>query len=153
VKHVYVHAGGKIEALGTSRWAHARAQEGGGASTANGATNGNLLTGNVETICVVDVRDNNPESTTQPYALQNLAVSASMESLGQFTPQQLIASTGVPQSVSPIRGSKDGPAKAKAGKKHGNNGNIIMTEQEKKKVVQKVSLSLYHNNVVISNVT
>ena len=50
VRHVYVHAGGKIEALGTGTWAAPR----GGADGAGAAPQ---VT--VETVCVVDVRENN----------------------------------------------------------------------------------------------
>jgi hypothetical protein len=53
VRHVYVHAGGKIEALGTGAWAAPRAgADGAGAGAAPQVT--------VETVCVVDVRENNP---------------------------------------------------------------------------------------------
>jgi hypothetical protein len=59
VKHVYVHAGGKIEALGAPK-----------------GNNQNEVNGVVETICVVDVRDNNPEPNTFPYQLQQLATGS-----------------------------------------------------------------------------
>lgn len=50
---MYVHAGGKIEALGTGLWAAPRGSAGELAET-SGATG--LMT--VETVCAVDVRDN-----------------------------------------------------------------------------------------------
>ena len=53
VRHVYVHAGGKIEALGTGTWAAPRGG-GGSGEVAPQVT--------VETVCVVDVRQNNPRS-------------------------------------------------------------------------------------------
>ena len=53
VRHVYVHAGGKIEALGTGTWAAPRGG-GGGGEVAPQVT--------VETVCVVDVRGNNPRA-------------------------------------------------------------------------------------------
>ena len=67
VRHVYVHAGGKIEALGTSSASRAAGQgtedlEGGDANAQRNAVN-------VETICVVDVRDNNPQEAQAAYEL------------------------------------------------------------------------------------
>jgi hypothetical protein len=52
VRHVYVHAGGKIEALGTGTWAAPRGS--------NGSEVAPQVT--VETVCVVDIRQNNPNS-------------------------------------------------------------------------------------------
>ena len=60
VKHVYVHAGGKIEALGSESWTKTQTQ------TDSGAGRGGV----VETVCVVDVRDNSPEQTSFPYGLE-----------------------------------------------------------------------------------
>ena len=51
VRHVYVHAGGKIEALGTGTWAAPRGSDGGSVAAPQVT---------VETVCVVDVRENNP---------------------------------------------------------------------------------------------
>lgn len=57
VRHVYVHAGGKIEALGTGMWAAPRGQGGEPAAGGTaGAPGGGMMT--VETVCAVDVRDN-----------------------------------------------------------------------------------------------
>lgn len=76
VRHVYVHAGGKVEALGTGVWAAPRTGTTGGAGdsspsdrntiqqgveaspVSNGAETVPLVT--VETICVVDLRENTP---------------------------------------------------------------------------------------------
>merc|ERR1711865_473903 len=55
VRHVYVHAGGKIEALGTGQWAASREE-----SDEVDLAGTSMVT--VETVCVVDVRDN----TTEP---------------------------------------------------------------------------------------
>jgi myosin protein heavy chain len=52
IKHVYVHAGGKIEALGTNTNGHLGATGSSSSTIATGAVIG------VETICVVDVREN-----------------------------------------------------------------------------------------------
>ena len=70
---MYVHAGGKIEALGTSSAARGAGQGtdtltetgGGGDMSATGQRNAV----NVETICVVDVRDNNPQEAQAAYEL------------------------------------------------------------------------------------
>jgi myosin protein heavy chain len=90
VRHVYVHAGGKIEALGASRWAVPRNNTDG--STSFGTNNSNSknynLSGNnnidminenksngtVETVCVVDIRDNHPEQTSFPYELEKIEI-------------------------------------------------------------------------------
>ncbi|KAG5182590.1 leucine rich repeat protein [Tribonema minus] len=61
VRHVYVHAGGKVEALGTGLWAaprNAAAAAAAAAAPAAAAAAAPLVT--VETVCVVDVRDNRP---------------------------------------------------------------------------------------------
>ena len=55
---MYVHAGGKIEALGTGLWAAPRGGGAGEAVEASSATG--MMT--VETVCAVDVRDNAPPS-------------------------------------------------------------------------------------------
>jgi hypothetical protein len=70
VRHVYVHAGGKIEALGTNRWADPRLLNatgggeegggGGGGDQSNGELAAAMVT--VETVCVVDCRENNPSA-------------------------------------------------------------------------------------------
>jgi myosin heavy subunit len=53
IKHVYVHAGGKIEALGANHL------DGG-------------KTGSVETVCIVDVTENKPEDSSFPYRLEDM---------------------------------------------------------------------------------
>eukprot|EP01033_Poteriospumella_lacustris_P005496 gene5496-3917_t len=101
VRHVYVHAGGKIEALGTSWaasqvWAHPR--DGGAAQTA--ASNSN---NNVETICVVDVRDNNPEAAAATAALLGPRQLLATQSLGNVKAPQRAVSPGKDQSRTPLR--------------------------------------------------
>jgi hypothetical protein len=66
VRHVYVHAGGKVEALGTGVWAAPRKDPSpGGPYDPPGAASPSetvpLVT--VETVCVVDVRDNKAASS------------------------------------------------------------------------------------------
>ncbi len=56
VRHVYVHAGGKIEALGTGLWAAPRGAAGAVGDIVETAGGTGMMT--VETVCAVDVRDN-----------------------------------------------------------------------------------------------
>ena len=58
VKHVYVHQGGKIEALGACT-SHVH-------STLSDISSSVTL----ETVCVVDIRDNNPAEVSHPYELE-----------------------------------------------------------------------------------
>jgi len=84
VRHVYVHAGGKIEALGASRWAAPRNNDGNNTFSKNLTNNNsnnsgeimneNKNNGTVETICVVDIRDNHPEQTSFPYELEKIEI-------------------------------------------------------------------------------
>jgi myosin protein heavy chain len=126
VRHVYVHAGGKIEALGTSWaasqvWAHPR--DGGAAQTA--ASNSN---NNVETICVVDVRDNNPEAAAATAALLGVDELAAVAATGpaassssssssnnnnnnsssNFQPRQLLATQSLGNVKAPQRAVSPG---------------------------------------------
>lgn len=75
VRHVYVHAQGKIEALGAGRWAAPRTD---GANNANKSPeemmNEHKNAATVETVCVVDVRDNTPGETSFPYELQKVEI-------------------------------------------------------------------------------
>jgi hypothetical protein len=63
VKHVYVHQGGKIEALGTNSSLM-------NTNNANKDSAAALVT--VETVCVVDVRDNNASGAQAPYELEQV---------------------------------------------------------------------------------
>jgi hypothetical protein len=67
VRHVYVHAGGKVEALGTGVWAAPRKDPSPGSpydppGAASPSETVPLVT--VETVCVVDVRDNKAASSS-----------------------------------------------------------------------------------------
>lgn len=90
VRHVYVHAGGKIEALGSSRWAAPR-KEGAPEETADNLKS----TVTVETICVVDCRDNTVE-TPSIYEGSGPLTEAGVSST--FAPSQLLEPTGAPSS-------------------------------------------------------
>ena len=93
VRHVYVHAGGKIEALGNAgRWANPRAADGSGTHShirnnkqfiyltlhafyfvrVEEGDESSTKASTVETVCVVDIRDNTPESTSFPYELDKV---------------------------------------------------------------------------------
>ena len=93
VRHVYVHAGGKIEALGAGKWAAPRAG-------ADEEPVDPKVMVTVETICVVDVRENNPEAIETPYELQTVENSnfkTAADGAGPFNPLQMLESTGAPQ--------------------------------------------------------
>ena len=82
VKHVYVHQGGKIEALGTKTTSSNNDTL---SSTAAASTSGSssappapLVT--VETVCVVDVRDNNAAGAAHPYELEQIKAPSGMDS-------------------------------------------------------------------------
>lgn len=114
VRHVYVHAGGKIEALGTGKWNKTRFNKTdtttGSDDREEGTQNLMKQTMNVETICVVDVRDNEPAKSSMPFdaSLGDLTLAESAE-LGnkqqqQFTPMKMLESTGAPpRSASGMR--------------------------------------------------
>ncbi len=155
VRHVYVHAGGKIEALGAavdenSRWAHARNGDKTQRSVEPNQSKNN--SDNVATVCVVDIRDNNPESTSFPYELQLSAASdEKYDASSSFQPKQLVDSVGVPrknQLRSPVQKES-----AKGKKKHllgkslarsvsslqlGGEDPAALSETEKKKLRLKV---------------
>eukprot|EP00604_Paraphysomonas_vestita_P003553 CAMPEP_0174822932 /NCGR_PEP_ID=MMETSP1107-20130205/19924_1 /TAXON_ID=36770 /ORGANISM="Paraphysomonas vestita, Strain GFlagA" /LENGTH=743 /DNA_ID=CAMNT_0016043479 /DNA_START=993 /DNA_END=3224 /DNA_ORIENTATION=- len=117
VRHVYVHAGGKIEALGTGKWSKPRFNKTDGSMSLNQSfedkeeTNTMKQTMNVETVCVVDVRDNVPnKSNTISFDTEigDLTLAESVElnnknnkqsqsqSQPQFTPLKMLESTGAP---------------------------------------------------------
>jgi hypothetical protein len=54
----------------------------------------------VETVCVVDIRDNNPESTSVPYELDRIedTVEGKNGAGGAFHPLQLLDKSGTPSS-------------------------------------------------------
>lgn len=97
MRHVYVHAGGKVEALGTGVWAAPRANTMGGGGDASpnnhrsqqqGAPALPLSTSNVsstvplvtvETVCVVDLRENTPLAGPDNSAVGAAALAAAME--------------------------------------------------------------------------
>lgn len=91
VKHVYVHAGGKIEALGISRWANPRNNN----TSELASTNPDKSSqSGVETVCVVDIRDNKPESSNFQYMLD----PASTSSIENFRPLQLTEGLPIPSN-------------------------------------------------------
>jgi hypothetical protein len=109
VRHVYVHAGGKIEALGAqvvdddSRWAVVRDPDS-SKNSHNINSNGEKSANNVSTICVVDIRDNNPESTSFPYELTKTDNSSATHIVqkefsdeDKFKARQMLETSGVPR--------------------------------------------------------
>lgn len=99
VRHVYVHAGGKIEALGTNP------DRLGVTGTGTGGPNEQLNTA-VETVCVVDVRDNAPSEASQAFELltmernfttgQGKMEESTSNRNNKFTPIMLLESNGAP---------------------------------------------------------
>jgi hypothetical protein len=77
VRHVYVHAGGKIEALGAGKWAVPRSDLNSANKSVEDIRAEHQHAATVETVCVVDCRDNNPEQTSFPYELERVNVKAS----------------------------------------------------------------------------
>lgn len=108
VKHVYVHAGGKVEALGT------KAKDATAGAPPAAPSSSTQTSGAVETVCVVDVRDNSPESTTVPYVLDKVADPA--QSLQDFRPLQLVDSnsSGKLAPKTDMAPKRKGPGKALA---------------------------------------
>ena len=109
VRHVYVHAGGKIEAIGASRWAQPRSSNNDDSNAGNGQQDPKM-TVTVETICVIDVRDNTPDSSTsldiemmnspnganQSNGVRPGSSKAITHSNGSFNPTQLLDTSGMP---------------------------------------------------------
>lgn len=101
MRHVYVHAGGKVEALGTGVWAaprtdtatpgvamavgddtttnsHQGSQQQHGAPSPSPGT-GTIPLVTVETVCVVDIRENCPPTGTDDSVVGAAALAAAME--------------------------------------------------------------------------
>ncbi len=88
VRHVYVHAGGKIEALGTGMWAAPRGTAG-VSGTAGELVETSSATGmmTVETVCAVDVRDNTlPSSSLFGETMSTTPRQAQAASIGVTAP-------------------------------------------------------------------
>jgi len=120
VRHVYVHAGGKIEALGAGRWANPR---GGDSSTDDRVAEDPKLAVTVETICVVDCRDNAPPDVPlydamaidpQATTLSNIERQAMASSTSAtFAPGTMLDSLGAPPmgSLEPKKSKTDAKKK------------------------------------------
>lgn len=92
VRHVYVHAGGKIEALGAGKWAN----KGKGGNPEDDEPVDPKLMVTVETVCVVDVRENDPESIQTPFELRTfdgVQSGPASNNEGNFTPSNLLEPT------------------------------------------------------------
>jgi myosin protein heavy chain len=123
VRHVYVHAGGKIDALGAGRWANSRTGNGnpndtGGPEVDQKEKDAKLMV-TVETVCVVDCRDNNPDSILNPYELGEIdglppsisSGSPVTKSKSNFNPLKMLEVSGAPN-----KGVITGPQHAKEAK-------------------------------------
>jgi len=129
VRHVYVHAGGKIEALGTGsgsgsavlgqsqslRGPSETSVTDGRGDTADSDTRSMVM---VETVCVVDVRENNPVPSSTLDAMASLSTelaSPSKFTLGQgsvtsaytYTPSVMLEHALPPKSASGQRDSEN----------------------------------------------
>jgi myosin protein heavy chain len=111
VRHVYVHAGGK--ALGAGRWAAPRSDMNASNRTAEEVMAEHKSAATVETVCVVDIRDNHPEGTSFPYELERMEVK--VPSSGAVTGGGGASSkTALKQSASPTRADSTAAAAASA---------------------------------------
>mmetsp|Transcript_8817 Transcript_8817/g.8720 ORF Transcript_8817/g.8720 Transcript_8817/m.8720 type:complete len:900 (+) Transcript_8817:244-2943(+) len=131
VRHVYVHAGGKIEALGTNP---DRLGVTGGTGT--GVTTDPVNTA-VETVCVVDVRDNTPSEASQAFELMTMERNFNTGKVEEsskntkFAPIMLLESNGLPS-----KGDWDSSTGTAAGLNSVTGGKIkdlIMKKKKKKK--------------------
>ncbi len=119
VRHVYVHAGGKIEALGAGRWAQPRGS--GDDSTDDRVAQDPKMAVTVETICVVDCRENSPPVAPMLDAmsidpnsksLSNIEKTTLMQSSsGNFVPGVMLGNTGAPGNETLNVKSPDGKKK------------------------------------------
>jgi myosin protein heavy chain len=112
VRHVYVHAGGKIEALGTSVW------EGPDGQLDDGGDDAAQAMVTVETICVIDVRDNTPkesgtaaeealmEAARVTSVVENPAKNSSMSKTSTSRSKQGMRRTKQHASTGQLRGPK-----------------------------------------------
>ena len=131
VRHVYVHAGGKVEALGAGRWAQPR----GGDTT--GAGHGNdeeapdpKMAVTVETICVVDVRENQPPvaplldaAAIDPNSktLSNTEkLAMTRQSTGSFSHNTMLDTVGAPKAEQLRTSKSEKNLTIKTGNKGGN---------------------------------
>jgi hypothetical protein len=83
VRHVYVHAGGKIEALGTGLWAAPRGTAGAVGDIVETTTGTGMMT--VESVCAVDVRDNTEMNPDPMGMLMTPRASAGTTKMGGST--------------------------------------------------------------------
>mmetsp|Transcript_35927 Transcript_35927/g.67024 ORF Transcript_35927/g.67024 Transcript_35927/m.67024 type:complete len:1039 (-) Transcript_35927:285-3401(-) len=96
VRHVYVHAGGKIEALGTGKWNKTMGDSMGDSQEMGNTAKQSM---NVETVCVVDIRDNYPEKAIPPFDVDENNLTSTIEPTASstFAPSKMIESTGAPR--------------------------------------------------------
>lgn len=100
VKHVYVHQGGKIEALGTNT---------------NTSKEANAVV-TVETVCVVDIRDNTPQSGTDAELSSTNGKLPGSKSMPSFTPGGMVSLQKATAASSDLAISQSTKAKASSKK-------------------------------------
>lgn len=159
VRHVYVHAGGKIEALGTGA--------GGGAPKSHsddlvggGGDAGPMVT--VETVCVVDIRENNPPEDILGNRIEVAdkgGVRVDVGKASPFNPNLLPGVQGGGGGVNTSLDSagsvaKGGTKESKSGGKHGSKSRkkseerLARQERERKKQAKILQDRIDRENMV-----
>lgn len=150
VRHVYVHAGGKIEALGTGKWAK------GGEDTGMVSGQDPRMMVTVETICVVDVRENEAEpATNHSHSMISTAFNSSASEGGigngssNYTPASQLQQIAPPRSangqrphastISPERGRKKKTKKSALMQSDPGNGNESDVDRSRQRLPGKKS--------------
>ena len=130
VRHVYVHAGGKVEALGAGRWAQPRVGDttGAGVGDEDEAPDQKMAV-TVETICVVDVRENQPPvaplldaAAIDPNSktLSNTEkLAMTRQSIGNFSHNTMLDTVGAPKAEQLRTSKSDKNLTIKTGSKGG----------------------------------
>lgn len=124
VRHVYVHAGGKIEALGTGMWAAPR----GTVPSADNQNAGSMMT--VETVCALDVRDQ--KAMTRTSVLDEFGMSAPKSPVRSGSEPPQAGSTAPAQSGG---GGSGGHGSTKSSRKPADTSK--MTEEQRQKEVER----------------
>ena len=134
MKHVYVHQGGKIEALGT------KANTGGMLDTQDSSM-GNTGAYNVavETVCVVDIRDNNAAGAAHPYELeQSGAAITTNKPTPAFAPGTMTNMTKNLAASAALMNSNSKPKKKDKREKNKPTQSNEPTKKQLKKMQQQV---------------
>ncbi len=116
VRHVYIHASGKIEAMGTDIQKLSGGGEGGGGKheTAS-ATKSNVPMVKVETVCIVDIRSNNEPQGQSRTAGSTVKGRSSSEAAAVYAP--MLATSRMTVLVPSTKGVRNKVKKATKGPK------------------------------------